>query len=44
LVKTYHMFCGSAGKKETIRLLPPLSVNWNQLNSFLIALKEILSK
>jgi acetylornithine/N-succinyldiaminopimelate aminotransferase len=43
LVKTYHMFCGSAGKKETIRLLPPLSVNWNQLNSFLIALKEILS-
>lgn len=44
LVKTYHMFCGSAGKKETIRLLPPLSVKWNQLNSFLIALKEILSK
>jgi len=42
LVKKYQMFCGSAGKKETIRLLPPLSVEWNQLNSFLIALKEIL--
>ncbi|GAA0877041.1 aminotransferase class III-fold pyridoxal phosphate-dependent enzyme [Algoriphagus jejuensis] len=43
LVNKYHMFCGSAGKKETIRLLPPLSVEWNQLNSFLVALKEILS-
>ena len=42
LVKKYQMFCGSAGKKETIRLLPPLSVEWNQLNSFLSALKEIL--
>jgi acetylornithine/N-succinyldiaminopimelate aminotransferase len=42
LVKKYQMFCGSAGKKETIRLLPPLSVEWNQLNSFLNALKEIL--
>ena len=42
LVKKYHMFCGSAAKKETIRLLPPLSVEWNQLNSFLEALKEIL--
>lgn len=42
LVKKYQMFCGSAGKKETVRLLPPLSVEWNQLNSFLIALKEIL--
>lgn len=42
LVKKYQMFCGSAGKKETIRLLPPLSIEWNQLNSFLDALKEIL--
>ena len=44
LVKKHHMFCGSAGKKETIRLLPPLSVEWNQLNSFLQSLKEILSR
>jgi acetylornithine/N-succinyldiaminopimelate aminotransferase len=43
LVKKYKIFCGSAGKKETIRLLPPLSVEWNQLNSFLKALKEILA-
>ena len=43
LVKKYHIFTGSAAKKQTIRLLPPLSVEWNQLNSFLTALKEILS-
>ncbi len=44
LVSKYHIFTGSAAKKQTIRLLPPLSVDWNQLNSFLVALKEILSK
>lgn len=43
LVKKYNMFTGSAAGKQTIRLLPPLSVEWNQLNSFLTALKEILS-
>lgn len=43
LVKKYHIFTGSAAKKQTIRLLPPLSVKWDQLNSFLVALKEILS-
>lgn len=43
LVKKYHIFTGSAAKKQTIRLLPPLSVDWNQLNSFLVALREILS-
>ncbi|RIW15618.1 aminotransferase class III-fold pyridoxal phosphate-dependent enzyme [Algoriphagus lacus] len=43
LVKKYHMFTGSASKKQTIRLLPPLSIEWNQLNSFLVALKEVLS-
>jgi acetylornithine/N-succinyldiaminopimelate aminotransferase len=44
LVKKYHIFTGSAAGKQTIRLLPPLSVEWNELNSFLIALKEILGK
>ena len=44
LVKKYHMFTGSAAGKNTIRLLPPLNIEWNQLNSFLTALKEILSK
>lgn len=43
LVKKYRIFTGSAAKKQTIRLLPPLSVEWNQLNSFLSALKEILN-
>lgn len=43
LVNKYHIFTGSAAKKQTIRLLPPLSVEWNQLNSFLTALREILS-
>jgi acetylornithine/N-succinyldiaminopimelate aminotransferase len=44
LVDKYHIFTGSAAGKQTIRLLPPLSVEWNELNSFLIALKEILNK
>jgi acetylornithine/N-succinyldiaminopimelate aminotransferase len=44
LVKKYNIFTGSAAKKQTIRLLPPLSVEWNQLNSFVEALKEILNK
>lgn len=43
LVNKYHIFTGSAAKKQTIRLLPPLSVEWNQLNSFLTALREVLS-
>lgn len=44
LVNKYHMFTGSAAGKNTIRLLPPLNIEWNQLNSFLSALKEILSQ
>lgn len=43
LVSKYKMFTGSAAGKETIRLLPPLTIEWNQLNSFVVALKEILS-
>lgn len=44
LVKKYHIFTGSAAGKQTIRLLPPLNIEWNQLNSFVVSLKEILSK
>jgi acetylornithine aminotransferase len=44
LVKKYHMFTGSAAGKNTIRLLPPLNIEWNQLNSFISALQEILSQ
>ncbi|RAI91361.1 aspartate aminotransferase family protein [Algoriphagus yeomjeoni] len=43
LVSKYHLFTGSAAGKNTIRLLPPLNIEWNQLNSFLTALKEILA-
>jgi acetylornithine aminotransferase len=43
LVSKYKMFTGSAAGKETIRLLPPLSVDWNQLQSFVTALKEVLA-
>lgn len=43
LVKQYHMFTGSAASKNTIRLLPPLNIELNQLNSFINALKEILA-
>lgn len=43
LVSKYKIFTGSAAGKETIRLLPPLSVSWNQLHSFVTALKEVLS-
>ncbi len=44
LVKKYHIFTGSAAGKQTIRLLPPLNIDWNQLNSFVVSLKEILSQ
>ncbi len=44
LVNKYQIFTGSAAKKQTIRLLPPLSVEWNQLNSFITAIREILAK
>lgn len=43
LVEKYQLFTGSAAGKTTIRLLPPLSVEWNQLHSFVIALKDILA-
>ncbi|WP_075351292.1 aspartate aminotransferase family protein [Algoriphagus marinus] len=43
LVQKYHIFTGSAAGKHTIRLLPPLNIEWNQLNSFIVGLKEILS-
>lgn len=43
LVSKYKIFTGSAAGKETIRLLPPLSVEWDQLHSFVVALKEVLA-
>jgi acetylornithine aminotransferase len=43
LVQKYHIFTGSAAGKQTIRLLPPLNIEWNQLDSFTGAIREILS-
>jgi acetylornithine aminotransferase len=43
LVEKYQIFTGSAAGKQTIRLLPPLNIEWNQLNSFIVAIREILS-
>lgn len=44
LVSSYHIFTGSAARKQTIRLLPPLNVNSEQLNLFVSSLKEIMSQ
>jgi len=40
LVNRYKIFTGSAATKETIRVLPPLSIQWNQLHSFVDALTQ----
>jgi acetylornithine aminotransferase len=42
LVSKYRIFTGSAAKKQTIRLLPPLNIAQNQLSSFIASLKQIL--
>ncbi|MEN2282054.1 aminotransferase class III-fold pyridoxal phosphate-dependent enzyme [Algoriphagus sp. SE2] len=44
LVKKYHIFTGSAASSNTIRLLPPLNIELNQLNSFISALTQILAQ
>lgn len=44
LVSRYHIFTGSAAGKQTIRLLPPLNINSEQLNLFVSSLKEIMSQ
>jgi acetylornithine/N-succinyldiaminopimelate aminotransferase len=43
LVKKYRIFTGSSAGKHTIRLLPPLNINTNELSSFLESLKKILN-
>lgn len=42
LVNKYKIFTGSSAGKHTIRLLPPLNIEINQLYSFLESLKKIL--
>jgi len=43
LVSRYRIFTGSSAGKHTIRLLPPLNIEINQLSSFLDSLKKILN-
>lgn len=43
LVSKYRIFTGSAAKKQTIRLLPPLNIAQNQLYSLIDGLKQILN-
>lgn len=43
LVNKYRIFTGSSAGKHTIRLLPPLNIEMNQLSSFLDSLKKILN-
>ncbi|RZS97102.1 aspartate aminotransferase family protein [Cecembia calidifontis] len=42
LVSKYKIFTGSSAGKHTVRLLPPLNIEINQLSSFLDSLKKIL--
>lgn len=44
LIYKYHIFTGGAMNKNLLRILPPLNVKKEQLNVFIKALKEILSK
>jgi acetylornithine/N-succinyldiaminopimelate aminotransferase len=42
LLEEHFIFTGSAADPNTLRLLPPLTVTQEDLNRFLIALKEVL--
>lgn len=42
LVSKYKIFTGSSAGKQTIRLLPPLNIEINELSSFIDSLKKIL--
>lgn len=42
LVTKYKIFTGSSAGKQTIRLLPPLNIEINELSSFIDSLKKIL--
>ena len=39
-----HIFTGSANNKNLLRILPPLTVNKNAIDTFIIALKECLAE
>jgi acetylornithine aminotransferase len=43
LLYTHHIFTGSSSNKHTLRLLPSLGIGKRELDSFLKALKEVLT-
>ena len=44
LIKSHHIFTGSAASKHTIRILPPLSVKKEELQLFLKSLREVINR
>lgn len=42
LLNEYHMFTGSSSNKNTLRILPPLNINKEQLDQFTEALEKTL--
>lgn len=42
LLETHKIFTGSSANPNTLRILPPLSVKQNELESFIKALKEVI--
>lgn len=44
LLTQHRIFTGSSSNKQTIRILPPLSVDWNPLNSFSEVLQSVLNR
>jgi len=44
LIKSHHIFTGSAASKNTIRILPPLCVKKEELQLFLKSLREVINR
>ncbi len=43
LIYDKHIFTGGSNNKKLLRILPPLTITKEQINDFIIALKEIVS-
>jgi len=42
LIFEKHIFTGGSSNKNLLRILPPLNISKEQINQFVIALKELL--
>ena len=42
LLYEHHIFTGASSDPTQIRILPPLSITWNEVAPFISALKTIL--